>query len=110
MSSTFYLLESRNACGEVFAKLLERMFPGLNWAEQNLSDLSETLAELAESRQNVHVVYREDLPEEDLPNTLQALYGAEQGDTIIEIPSDGVDGTIVSQQITITFPEHVRTE
>lgn len=111
MPCTFYLLESRSACGGSFATFLEGVFPGLNWADGNLSELAETLAEVAELHLGVYVVYREDLPEgEDLGKVLGVIYGAEPGDTIIEVPSDDGSGQVAIWPIPPTARAEVATE
>jgi hypothetical protein len=84
--STFYVLPPRPCLGERFAAYLEGLFPGLHWESDLWSNLAEGLAAAATCHAGVYVVYREELPEgEDPAQALAHGFGAEPGDTVIEV-------------------------
>lgn len=95
--STFYLMPSRPQLGERFAGYLNALFPGLEWAPPDWSELAEMLTGLAAQRSDVFIVYREDLPgDEDTASALVDAFGAATGDEVIEIQgSTGVAKTVV---------------
>src|SRR5262245_52158859 len=82
----FYLLPPRPLLGDRLATVLEGLLPGLAWDCRARSYLADLLRTLAEDRPDVFVVYREDLPEAELPErVLVDGYGAEPGDEVIEV-------------------------
>jgi len=87
MSSTFYLVSSRVDLGERLVNYLASLFPGLQPQGYSVDDWADVLAELAEKNPNVFVIYREDLEDEDLEEALIDLYGADEGDLVVEVPS-----------------------
>ena len=84
--ATFYVLPSRPVLGRRFADLLGSLFPGLAWTAADESDLAESLAASAQTRPGVYVVFREDVPAGvELEAALTQAFGAEPGDTVIEV-------------------------
>src|SRR5262249_17787111 len=59
--STFYLLPPRSTLGDAFAALLEGFFPGLDWDTDDRARVADLLADLAQSRPDVYVLFRDDL-------------------------------------------------
>src|SRR4051794_21130541 len=88
--STFYLMPSRPELGEKFTGYLQALFPGLDWSSANWGELAELLGEAATRHPDVYVVFREELPEsEDPAAALAEGFGAEPGDTVIEVGPGG---------------------
>jgi hypothetical protein len=84
--STFYLLPPRPLLGDRFADFLQTLFPGLDWDCDMRANLADALGEAACSRPGVFVVYREDLPDGEMPaRALADGFGAESGDEVIEV-------------------------
>lgn len=84
--STFYLLPARPFLGRCFAGYLQSVFPGLRYAEQDLSGLADTLTAVAGANAEVYVVHQEELPEgEELIEALKNGFGAETGDVVVEV-------------------------
>lgn len=89
--STFYLLPPRSVVAAHFADFLQSMMPGTDWSETDLADAMEAL--LADHF-DVYVAWREDLPAGgDVQSTLMELYGAEDGDEVIEVRATGRAGS-----------------
>jgi hypothetical protein len=84
--SLFYLLPPRAVVGDRLARFLQPLFPGIDWDSQTRAGLAEVIGSVAGKRDNVYVVYREDLPAgEPAAAALADGYGAETGDEVIEI-------------------------
>ena len=84
--AVFYVLPSRGQMGEHFQEFLAAVFPGLGWLRSDSLDLAEALAQAAESRPGVYVVFSEDLDDSvELESALAQDFGAEQGDEILVV-------------------------
>jgi len=84
--STFYLLPPRASLGERFSGYLKGLFPGLDWASTQWTELAELLGRTAAAHPQVYVVYQEELPPgEDPTRALADGFGAEAGDEIIQV-------------------------
>jgi hypothetical protein len=84
--ATFYVLPPRPFLGRCYATYLQTLFPGLAWDDDACSDLADRLSAVAAGRQDVYLVYREELPEDDdLARGLADAFGAEPGDEVIEV-------------------------
>jgi hypothetical protein len=84
--STFYLLPPRPYLGECFAGYLRTLFPGLDWNSDSWPELADTLEATVGDRAGVYVVYPEELPEdEEVGRALADVFGAEDGDEVIEV-------------------------
>ena len=96
--SIFYLMPPRPFLGDRFAAFLQTIFPGLDWDRGERTDLAEMLGAATE-RDDVFVVYRDDLPGEDSP--MQALvngFGAEAGDEVVEVRPGGRPGELIARR------------
>jgi len=94
-----FLMPPRPQLGAHFAAFLHEMFPGLDWDEKSHLNLADGLASAAESRPDVFVVFRDDLPEGE--STFRALIdacGAEEGDEIIEVRVGSRRGELLNQR------------
>ena len=60
--SIFYLLPPRPVLGDRLANFLHTLLPGLDWDVAARLRLAEMLHTAAQSRDDVYVVHREDLP------------------------------------------------
>ncbi len=97
--STFYLLPPRPVLGERLAGFLRGILPGLDWDTDTRSMLAETVAAAAAGRENVFVVYREDLPEGEAPaRALTDGFGAEPGDEVIEVRPGAAAGEMTARR------------
>ena len=97
--STFYLLPPRPVLGERLAGFLQAILPGLDWDTATRTLLAESVAAAASARENVFVVYREDLPEGEPPaRALADGYGAEAGDEVIEVRPSGGAGELTARR------------
>lgn len=95
MSCTFYLFPSRAEAGRAFARYLDSLFPGLDWQAANITEMADRLADLAENRAHVFVVYREDLTASaDCAGQLAEVYGAEEGDLVVEVAPESPAGVV----------------
>ncbi len=96
--SIFYLLPPRPFLGDRFADFLQNLFTGLAWDSTSRASLADLLGEAASERDDVYVIYRDDLPQEEAPN--QALvhgFGAEAGDEVVEVRPGGRPGEIITR-------------
>jgi hypothetical protein len=84
--ATFYILPPRPFLGRCYAAYLQTLFPDLTWDDAALSELADCLSSIAADRQDVYVVFREELPEDDdVAQGLADGFGAEPGDEVIEV-------------------------
>jgi hypothetical protein len=91
--SRFYLLPPKPFLGRCFARYLEGLFPGLTWDSAAWPNLADGLAAAATCQDDVYVVYREELPDDDDPvRALADDFGAEPGDEVIEVRIPGAGG------------------
>jgi hypothetical protein len=97
--ATFYVLPPRPLVRELVASRLNDVLPGLQWDRQASTDLLEILTADLLGRGDVFVVYREDVQEtEDLFQGLSEHFGAEPGDTVVEVRLGGKPGGLTSRQ------------
>ncbi|HTU18574.1 MAG TPA: hypothetical protein VMG10_10985 [Gemmataceae bacterium] len=97
--SIFYLMPPRPFLGDRFADFLQTLFPGLCWDSSARANLAELLGDAAAERDDVYVIYREDLPRDETP--AQALvngFGAEAGDEVVEVRPGGCFGEITTRR------------
>ncbi|HEY7423174.1 MAG TPA: hypothetical protein VH682_02935 [Gemmataceae bacterium] len=97
--SIFYLMPPRPFLGDRFAAFLQTFFPGLDWDSSERASLAELLGDAADGRQDVYVVYRDDLPRDEPPT--QALvngFGAEPGDEVVEVRPGGRPGEMIARR------------
>jgi len=84
--SVFYLLPPRAVLGDRLARFLQPLLPGIDWDSRTRVGLAEAIGSAAGERENVYVVYREDLPAgEPAAQALANGFGAESGDEVIEV-------------------------
>jgi len=84
--SVFYLLPPRAVLGDRLARFLQPLLPGIDWDSGMRLGLAEAIGSAAGTRENVYVLYREDLPAgEPAARALADGFGAESGDEVIEI-------------------------
>ncbi len=96
--SVFYLMPPRPFLGDRFADFLQTLFPGLAWDSTARASLAELLGDTAE-REDVYVIYREDLPrEETAAQALMNGFGAEAGDEVVEVRPGGRPGEITTRR------------
>src|SRR3954454_11206318 len=82
--ATFYVLPARLQTGQHFHDYLASVSPGLNWLRGDWPDLAEALAQAAEARPGVYVVFAEDLDDEPgVEASLVRDFGADPGDEIV---------------------------
>lgn len=104
--ATFYVLPPRECLEQAMADFLAGVLPGL-YPPTTLWD--DVLALVAKTPQ-VFVVHREDLSgDEDLHNDLVTCFGAEPGDTVLEIglATKSTDAR-VRRSLVPPIPETVR--
>lgn len=104
--SIFYLMPPRPFLGDRFADFLQTLFPGLTWDSTSRPSLAELLGNTAGEREDVFVIYREDLPREESP--VQALvdgFGAEAGDEVVEVRPGGRPGEIITRRWRVSKPD-----
>jgi hypothetical protein len=95
--STFYVLPPRPVLGDRFAAFLQLIFPGLRWDTGMRANLADALGQAAISHPDVYVVYREDLPPgEPVMRALVDAFGAEPGDTVIEVRASGLSAELTA--------------
>src|SRR3954452_7290903 len=84
--ATFYVLPARARTGQHFHDYLASVFPGLNWLRGDWADLAEALAQAAEARPGVYVVFAEDLDDgASVETSLVRDFGAELGDEVVMV-------------------------
>lgn len=84
--ATFYLLPPRPVVSQALAQFLNDWLPGLPSLDHHADRLTEALHAIALQDPDVHLIFREDLPENEEPaNALRDGFGAEPDDQIIEL-------------------------
>jgi hypothetical protein len=97
--ATFYILPPRSVVTSLLANHLENALAGLPWNTHDVQQITELLSESLLARPDVYVVFREDLPAEDLATqSLRDGFGAEAGDTIIEFTPGNKPGQFQTNQ------------
>lgn len=93
--SLFYLLPPRPLVAEHLASWL----PGLDLQGTARRELPDLLAAVAAGQSDVHVVFREDLPDgEDPGRALADGFGAESGDEVVEVRPGLRPGELTSRR------------
>jgi hypothetical protein len=104
--STFYLLPPRPLLGDRVADFLHTILPGLDWDSATRANLAQAVVAVAEAHDDVHVVFRDDLPAgESMANALADGFGAEAGDEIVEVRPAGNSGGLTSRRWSIDTRE-----
>jgi len=97
--ATFYLLPPRPLLGRHFAAFLGSLFPGLDWDRGDPRRLTETLESLTAGRDDVFLVYREELAAGVQPAAaLRDDFGAEPGDEVVELRAGASPGELTTQR------------
>jgi hypothetical protein len=97
--STFYLLPPRPLLGDRVADFLLTVLPGLAWDSSMRANLAEAIAAAAAAHENVHVVFRDDLPaDESAAAALVDGFGADAGDEVVEVRPTGASGGLTSRR------------
>ena len=103
--ATFYILPPRPMVAKRFNVFLSAMFPGLHWDKRRWGDLAEAIGVAAASCPDVYVVFREDLPEqEDVEQALRFLFGAEEGDEVIDVRAEDAPDEWTSRRWRLQIP------
>jgi hypothetical protein len=101
--STFYLLPPRPVLGERLANFLHTILPGLDWDVGTRTNLAQAIEAAASVHDNVYVIYREDLPENEHPaDALTGAFGAEIGDEVVEVRAGLRAGELVTRRWRIS--------
>jgi hypothetical protein len=79
----FYLLPPRELVGKQLAKLIHGVLPGLRLDPQLCLEM--LLNTLESCEQEVYLVHREDLPDQNVEDSLRDGFGARDGDCIVQI-------------------------
>ncbi len=88
--ATFYLLPPRPCLEDVLTELLHKLLPGLPLPQMCWEVVAEALAGAGHWPEDVFLVPRDDLPEENEPATALAVaFGATPGDVVVEVPLHG---------------------
>lgn len=96
--SIFYLMPPRPFLGDRFADFLQALFPGLAWDSSSRLSLAELLGDAVVKRDDVYVIYREDVPREMIPaQALRDNFGAEPGDEVVEVRPGSRPGEITTR-------------
>lgn len=84
--ATFYLLPARGVLGDHLADALGGCLPGVDWTTTARQRLAELLVLTLELRDEVFLVFRDELPRGAAPESaLIDGYGAEPGDEVVEV-------------------------
>jgi phosphatidylserine/phosphatidylglycerophosphate/cardiolipin synthase-like enzyme len=87
----FYLLPPRDHVGKQVSRLLQTVLPGLSLAPELCLEWLQSV--IAGAGEEVYLVHREDLPDQNLTASLRDGFGAEVGDRVVQV----VPGPIVDQ-------------
>jgi hypothetical protein len=104
--STFYLLPPRPFLAEHLAGLLQGVLPGLDWTASHRADLTAIVDRAAASHEDVYVVYREELPDDEDPaRALTDGFGASPGDEVIEVRAGNRLGELSTRRWLVVSEE-----
>jgi hypothetical protein len=104
--ATFYLLPPRPLLGDRVADFLSSLLPGLDWDSGMRTNLADAIASAAEVHDGVYVVFRDELPVGELPESALADgFGAETGDEVIEVRPATTPGGLTSRRWRIGYRE-----
>lgn len=95
--ATFYVLPPRNNLEEELSALLGRLLPGLPMPVDAWDAVTDRLASIAGWPADVYLVPRDDLPPgEPVHLALAEHFGAEPGDSIVEVRPAGSQFRVLS--------------
>lgn len=95
--ATFYVLPPRACLEEELTGLLGRLLPGLPLPVDAWDAVTDQLASLAGWPADAYLVPRDDLPAgEPVHQSLAEYFGAEPGDSIIEVRPSGPQFRVLS--------------
>jgi hypothetical protein len=92
--------------GDLFADFLVTVMPGLDWDSAMRSNLAEAIVTAAEARNDVYVVFRDELQAGTPPAVaLVDGFGAEAGDEVVEVRPAATSGALTSRRWRISSRE-----
>jgi len=92
--ATFYVLPPRSCLEDSLGELIGKLLPGLPLPVDAWDAVVERLAELGGWPADVYLIPRDDLsPGESTIDSMRSDFGAEPGDRIIEVNSNGSRST-----------------
>lgn len=103
--STIYILPPRPILGKRFAEFLGLTFPNSRWRKEHWSDLAEAIGTAVQSHPDVYVIFREDLPDGDLDETLLTCCGADPGDEVISVNLGSRSSEMTTQRWQLAWPD-----
>jgi hypothetical protein len=100
--ATFYLIPPRECLEQAFADFLARVLPGVP-VEHTVSETLLAAIEFEANREgDVYLIHREDLPGGNDPvRDLVSAFGAESGDSVVEIGTPAAGRTAPVRRCTI---------
>ena len=88
--ATFHVLPPRPFFGLKCAAFLEQWLPGFDWGRLDRAALAELMIAGPGAQPQAYVVFREELPDGiELSQALKDDFGAEPGDSVIEVAAEG---------------------
>ncbi len=100
--ATFYLIPPRECLEQAFADFLARVLPGLPVEHTATESLLAALEFEANRAGDVYLIHREDLPGgRDPVRDLVTAFGAEPGDSVVEIGTPAAGRTAPVRRCTI---------
>jgi hypothetical protein len=104
--ATYYLLPPRPLLGDLVADFLQTLLPGLDWDSDMRTNLADAVASAAEVHEGVYVVFRDELPAGESPESALADgFGAEAGDEVIEVRPTGTAGELAARRWRVGYRE-----
>lgn len=101
--STFYVLPPRSYLREYLTAAVQELFPGMTFVEEDWSRVLDALGDAAARRKEVLVVYREELPDDQLAaEALRDGFGAEPGDEVVEVRAGAIAGALMARRWKVT--------
>ncbi len=95
--ATFHVLPPKTVFGDKCAGFLEQWLPGVNWVDVDRATLADMVTAGPAAQPLAYVVFREELPEGiEMGQALKEDFGAEPGDSVIEVAADGSRRWIVA--------------
>ncbi|MCU0705552.1 MAG: hypothetical protein MUF18_16380 [Fimbriiglobus sp.] len=100
--ATFYLIPPRECLEQAFADFLARVLPGVPVEHTVTETLLSAIEFEANRTGDVYLLHREDLPGgRDTVRDLVTAFGAEPGDTVVEIGTPAAGRTAPIRRCTI---------
>ncbi len=100
--ATFYLIPPRECVEQAFADFLARVLPGVPVEHTVTESLLAAIEFDANRTGDVYLIHREDLPgHADPVRDLIAAFGAEAGDSVVEIGTPAAGRTAPVRRCTI---------